>query len=406
MLKKLVGYLIITFLLFNLLSLNVISIGDDDLYEYNEEVVEVMVANTSFDSFESKAFILIDAATGQVLTEKSSHDKLPIASVTKVMSMLLIMEAIDSGKIKLDDMVTASDYAAGMGGSQAYVEPGEQYSVRDALKAVALHSSNDVTVSLAEMINGSEEGFVVMMNEKAEELGMKNTHFLDCTGLTDEGHYSTAYDVALMSKELVTKHPGILEYTSIWMDSFRGGEFELSNTNKLIRFYNGADGLKTGFTQAAKHCLSATAKRNNMRLVSVVLGGADSNSRFAQSRKLLDYGFANYESTNVNKEGGEVREVEIRKGLENMAKAVYADDLNLLLSRGQRDKVKREIRVMKSIAAPVKKGQRIGEVIYKVDDNEIARMDLICDREIQKASFAKMFKRLFVNWYNVGRSTD
>lgn len=404
--KNVLYFLIITLLLFNLFSLNVAAIDSDDLDGYDEEVVEAMAVNKSFDSFESKAYILIDAATGQVLCEKNPHEKLPIASVTKIMSMLLIMEAIDSGKIKLDDIVTASEYASGMGGSQAYIEPGEQYSVKDALKAVALHSSNDVTVSLAELINGSEEAFVVIMNEKAKELGMKNTHFLDCTGLTDEGHYSTAYDVALMSRELVTKHPMILEYTSIWMDSFRGGEFELTNTNKLVRFYNGADGLKTGFTRAAGHCLSATATRNNMRLISVVLGGADSNSRFAQSRKLLDHGFANYESKKVNEKGGEVREVVIKKGLENIAKAVYADDLSLLLSRGQKDKVKREIRVMKSIAAPVKKGQKIGEVIYKVDEKEIGRIDLVCDRDIEKASFTKMFKKLFVNWYNIGRSVE
>lgn len=404
--KNVLYFLIITLLLFNLFSLNVAAIDSGDLDGYDEEVVEAMAVNKSFDSFESKAYILIDAATGQVLCEKNPHEKLPIASVTKIMSMLLIMEAIDSGKIKLDDIVTASEYASGMGGSQAYIEPGEQYSVKDALKAVALHSSNDVTVSLAELINGSEEAFVVIMNEKAKELGMKNTHFLDCTGLTDEGHYSTAYDVALMSRDLVTKHPMILEYTSIWMDSFRGGEFELTNTNKLVRFYNGADGLKTGFTRAAGHCLSATATRNNMRLISVVLGGADSNSRFAQSRKLLDHGFANYESKKVNEKGGEVREVVIKKGLENIAKAVYADDLSLLLSRGQKDKVKREIRVMKSIAAPVKKGQKIGEVIYKVDEKEIGRIDLVCDRDIEKASFTKMFKKLFVNWYNIGRSVE
>lgn len=406
MFKKNIGYLIIILLLFNLISLNVLAISGDELFEYDEEVVEAMVVNKSLDSFESKAYILIDAASGQVLTERNSHEKLPIASVTKVMSMLLIMEAIDSGKVKLDDIITASDYAAGMGGSQAYIEPGEQYSVRDALKAVALHSSNDVTVSFAELINGSEEGFVVIMNEKAKELGMENTHFLDCTGLTDEGHYSTAYDIALMSREIVTKHPGILEYTSIWMDSFRGGEFELTNTNKLVKFYNGADGLKTGFTRAAGHCLSATATRNNMRLISVVLGGADSNSRFAQSRKLLDHGFANYESKKVNEKDGEVREVEIKKGVENMAKAVYADDLNLLLLRGQKDKIKREIRVMRSIAAPVEKGQKIGEVIYKVDENEIGRINLVCDRDIEKVSFMKMFKRLFSNWYRIGRGID
>ncbi|TYQ18305.1 UNVERIFIED_CONTAM: D-alanyl-D-alanine carboxypeptidase (penicillin-binding protein 5/6) [Acetivibrio alkalicellulosi] len=402
MFRKFLCFVISVFLL-NILNPVVYSNFIDELYQYDEETVDAIAANTSFDSFNAKAFILMDAQTGQILSEENSNDTLPIASVTKVMSMLLIMEAIDSGKIKLTDNVTVSEYAAGMGGSQAYIEPGEQYTVHEALKAVALHSSNDVTVSLAELINGSEEAFVVMMNEKAQQLGMKNTRFLDCTGLTDEGHYSTAYDIAIMSRELITNHSKILEYTCIWMDTFRGGEFELTNTNKLVRFYNGADGLKTGFTRAAGHCLSATAKRNDMRLISVVLGGSDSNTRFALSRKLLDYGFANFESVKVNIKGEEVRDVVVKKGIEDMAKCIYGDDLSILLSRGQKDKVKREIRIVEFVEAPVKKGQKIGEVVYKVDDKEVGKVDLVCDRDIPKASFGKLLLRLFTSWYSLGR---
>ena len=371
---------------------------------YNPNTVDSIMANTSVSELKAKSSVLMDASSGQVLYENNSNEKLPIASVTKVMSMLLTMEAIDSGKIGLKDMVTASEYASGMGGSQAYIEPGEQYSVHDALKAISLHSSNDVTVSMAELVAGSEEGFVVQMNEKAAELGMKNTMFRDCTGLTDEGHYSSAIDIALMSRELITKHPKILEYTSIYTDTFRNGEFDLTNTNRLVKFYNGCDGLKTGFTRAAGFCLSATASRNNMRLISVVLGEPDSNTRFAETRKLLDYGFANYESADVNKKGELVSEVLVKKGINSKAGGIIGNDVKVLLPRGQKTKIVRQIALDESITAPVKTGQKVGEIIYKIDENEISRVDIISDRDIEKTNVINLFSRMFKSWFSVGKN--
>lgn len=370
---------------------------------YNANVVESIMASTSISELKAKSAVLMDAASGQILYENNSNEKLPIASVTKVMSMLLIMEAIDSGKIGLKDTVTASEYASGMGGSQAYIEPGEQYSVHDALKAIALHSSNDVTVSMAELVAGSEEGFVVQMNEKAADLGMKNTMFRDCTGLTDEGHYSSAMDIAIMSRELITKHPKILEYTSIYTDSFRNGEFDLTNTNRLVKFYNGCDGLKTGFTRAAGFCLSATASRNNMRLISVVLAEPDSNTRFAETRKLLDYGFANYESVDVNKKGELVSEIMVKKGINSKAAGIIGKDVTVLLPRGQKTKIVRQIALDENIKAPVKAGQKVGEIIYKIDENEISRVDIVSDRDIDKTSTMKLFGRMFRSWFSVGK---
>ncbi|MFZ5988594.1 MAG: D-alanyl-D-alanine carboxypeptidase family protein [Bacillota bacterium] len=395
-------YIVVIALLFNLITLSVFAAPGDPVYD--AATVAKIVSNANIFELKAKAFVLMDAGTGQILLEKSSHDKLPIASVTKVMSMLLIMEAIDSGKIKMDDMVTASEYASGMGGSQAYIEPGEQYSVRNALKAIALHSSNDVTVSMAELVAGSEDAFVVLMNEKAKELGMNDTNFRDCTGLTDEGHYSSANDIALMSRELIVKHPTILEFTTIWTDTFRNGEFNLTNTNKLVKFYDGCDGLKTGFTRAAGHCLSATAKRNNMRMISVVLGEPDSNTRFAETRKLLDYGFANYESTQVNKKGEEVNEIEVKKGLSPKVKALYSEDVKILVARGEKGKVTREVRLKGSLVAPVKAGQKIGEVVYRIDEREVAKVALVADRNIEKSSFGRLFFKMLSSWFNLGRT--
>jgi len=400
--KNLFRYFIIICVFINLFS--VFAFGMEVKPVYNSNTVESIMASTSVSELKAKSAVLMDASSGQILLENNSNEKLPIASVTKVMSMLLTMEAIDSGKIGLKDMVTASDYASGMGGSQAYIEPGEQYSVHDALKAIALHSSNDVTVSMAELVAGSEEGFVVQMNEKAAELGMKNTMFRDCTGLTDEGHYSSAMDIAIMSRELITKHPKILEYTSIYTDTFRNGEFDLTNTNRLVKFYNGCDGLKTGFTRAAGFCLSATASRNNMRLISVVLGEPDSNTRFAETRKLLDYGFANYESAEVNKKGELVSEVIVKKGMQSKAGGIIGNDVNVLLPKGQKTKIVRQIALDESLTAPVKTGQKVGEIIYKIDENEISRVVIISDRDVEKTNFMNLFSRMLKSWFSVGKA--
>lgn len=400
--KILFRYLIIISVIANLFT-NV-AFAEEEKPVYNPVTVDSIMASTNISELKAKSSVLMDAASGQVLVENNSNERLPIASVTKIMSMLLCMEAIDSGKIRLEDMVTASEYASGMGGSQAYIEPGEQYSVHDALKAIALHSSNDVTVSMAELVAGSEEGFVVQMNEKAAELGMKNTKFRDCTGLTDEDHYSSAYDVAIMSRELITKHPKILEYTKIYTDTFRNGQFDLTNTNRLVKFYNNCDGLKTGYTRAAGFCLSCTAQRNNMRLISVVLGEPDSNTRFAETRKLLDYGFANYESAEVNKKGDLISEIKVKKGISSNAGAVIGNDVNILLQRGQKTKITRQINLNESITAPIKKGDKVGEIIYKIEENEISKVDIVSDRDIAKTSFGRLFSKMFTTWFRVGKA--
>jgi len=371
--------------------------------EFNAQTVAKIADKTNVFDLKAKSAILVDASSGKVLVEKNPHEKLAIASVTKIMTMLLVMEAVDSGKIKFEDTVPVSEHSYRMGGSQVYLKPGEEFSVLDMMKAVAIHSANDASVALAEKISGSEDAFVAAMNDKAKELGMNDTNFLDCTGLTDEGHYSSAYDVAVMSRELIEKHPKVLELTSIWHDTFRNGTFSLDNTNKLIRFYQGANGLKTGFTTKAGYCLSTSAKRNNLQLISVVLGEEDSNTRFAEARKLLDYGFANYELTQVNKKGERAGSVELKKGMKRSVQAIYADDVKLLLSKGEKLKIDREVKLDDGIIAPVRAGQKVGEVIYTAGGKEIGRAVLEAENQVEKASFLRLFFRMIADWFGLGR---
>jgi len=376
--------------------------------EYDSAEVMKIMTNTSLTDLKAKSAILIDGTTGTVLLEKNSHDKLPIASVTKIMSMLLIMEAIDKGIINYDTKVTVSEYSWSFGGSQVWLEPGEVFTVDELLKAVAIHSANDATVALAEAVAGSEDAFVAMMNQKARELGMNDTNFLDCTGLTDEGHYSSAYDVALMSRELLLKHPEITKYTSTWHAKFRenvpGKDYvSLDNTNKLVRHYAGTVGLKTGYTSAAGHCLSAAAVRNGQQLISVVLGEPDSNTRFAESRKLLDYGFANFETVMVDSMGDVVGQVSVKKGLQPVTNAVYKEDVKLLLRKGEKGKIERTVKLAENLKAPVKSGQKIGEVIYTLSGNEIGRADIVAASNVQRASFLRMILVLLREWFCLGR---
>lgn len=397
--KKFIAYLTTIALVFTCLTVSPI------FAEENTAVSPAASAQnkTNVMDLKSKGAILIDAATGNVLLEKNSHEKLPIASVTKIMSMLLVMEAVDSGKIKYEDKVPVSDHAYRMGGSQVYLKPGEEFTVLEMLKAVAIHSANDATVALAEKISGSEEAFTAAMNEKARELGMKDTNFLDCTGLEDEGHYSSANDVALMSRELIMKHPKILELTTTWHDTFRNGTFSLDNTNKLIRSYQGANGLKTGFTTKAGYCLSASAKRNNLQLISVVLGGPDNNARFGESSKLLDYGFANYEITKVNSKNDPEGTVDIKKGLKTKVNAVLKDDVHLLLNKGEKGKITREVKLETDLEAPIQAGQKIGEVIYKIGDREVGKAEVISESSVEKASFLRLFFRMVLGWFGIGK---
>ncbi|WP_242834935.1 D-alanyl-D-alanine carboxypeptidase family protein [Ruminiclostridium cellobioparum] len=402
---SLMGYILIIALM--LMPAAVFADADEAAVEasakYDDVAVNKLITKTNVLDLKAKSSVLMDAASGKILNEKNSHEKLPIASVTKVMSMLLVMEAVDSGKLSFDDRVSVSDYAAGMGGSQAYLEAGEEFTVTEMMKALAIHSSNDVTVALAEKVSGSEETFVADMNRKAAELGMKDTQFLDCTGLNDEG-YSSAHDIALMSRELVMKHPTVLKFTGTWQDTFRNGTFKLDNTNKLIRFYANTDGLKTGFTNKAGFNLAATTNRNNLRLISVVLGEPDSNTRFAEARKLLDYGFANYERIGLDKKGELVGNITVKKGTKLQTTAAYGSDTSVLVAKGEKGKIEKEVKLVPELTAPITKDQKVGEIIYKIDGIEVGRYDLVAYESVNKITFSKLFTRLMVRWFSIGRA--
>ena len=377
---------------------------------YDDATVMKIMNNTTISGLKAKGAVLIDFDSGMVLQEQNSNEKLPLASITKVMSMLLIMEAVDTGRISLDSEVTVSDHSADTKGTSVWLEAGEVFTVKELLKAVSIRSANDATVALAEAVAGSEEAFVAMMNEKAAELGMKNTNFLDCSGLTDVGHYSTAYDIALMSRELLRKFPQITEYTKTWQAKFRENvpgkkPIDLDNTNKLVRFYDGTVGLKTGYTEAAGHCLSASAVRNGQQLISVVLGEPDSNTRFAESRKLLDYGFANFETNQVNTKGEVIQDVQVKKGLPPTTKVIYKEDVKLLLKKGEKGKIERIVNIKADLVAPVKAGQKIGEVTYMISGEEVGRADLVASSHVQKASFLKIFYSMVQEWFGMGRTS-
>ena len=342
----------------------------------------------------AKSAILMEEATGNILYESNPDERLPIASVTKVMTMLLIMEAVDSGKISLDDMVTVSENAMSYGGSTMFLETGEQLTVNDMLKGIAVASANDGCVAMAEHLAGSESAFVDMMNEKAKELGMENTHFMNTNGLDEDDHYSSARDVAIMSRELM-KHETIFNYTSIWMDTLRGGKFQLANTNKLIRFYDGANGLKTGSTSKALCCLSAAAKRNDMQLIAVVLGAPTSAERFASAKSLLDYGFANYAVNTQITAGDEVQKIAVEKGVDKEVGVVAGDSCSTLVKKGQEDNITKEIKIDETITAPIEAGQKIGTMTISRDGEVIADIDLNASSAVDKKGIGLIIKDFF-----------
>ena len=340
-----------------------------------------------------KSAVLMDAATGTVLYEKNAHEKLAPASVTKVMTLLLIMEAIDSGKIKWEDTVTASETAAAKGGSQIYLKVGETMSVTDMVKSIAVSSANDCACAMAEHLAGSEGAFVGLMNEKAKELGMNDTNFVNCTGLDDdpdaENHRTSAWDIALMSRELLTKHPDIKRFTTIWMDTVRNGEFGLSNTNKLIRFYSGATGLKTGFTSGAGYCLSATAEREGMELIAVVMGAETSQLRNTACKQLLDYGFANFAV--VAPEMGEEAVVPVRLGAENGIRLVPGDNPKLLIDKALKNGITTDISLEPEVTAPVSQGQQLGTLTIRSGETILAQVPLVAEVEIPRLRWRNLF---------------
>lgn len=346
----------------------------------------------------AKAAVLMDADSGKVLMAQNAHEKLYPASVTKIMTLLLVTEAIDSGKISLTDMVTVSKEAAEKGGSQIWLEVGEQMSVDDLLKASAVASANDACEALAEYVAGSSDAFVRQMNERAQQLGMNDTHFENCTGLDDtvENHVTSAYDVALMSRELL-RHQRITGYTTIWMDSLRNGETQLVNTNKLIRFYEGATGLKTGTTSKAGCCVSASAKRGDLHLIAVVLGSDTSDDRFNAARAMLDWGFANYTTEKLEIDASRVPAVGVLKGTESSVMPVIPQAQAVLIEKGKTGEVVQEFDLAATVQAPVEKGQLLGRVYFKLNGETLYTYDLISDREIPALTFFESFKRILLS---------
>ena len=341
----------------------------------------------------AKSALLMDVATGTVLYEKESHTRLAPASVTKVMTMLLIMEALDAGKIRLTDQVTASEAAAAKGGSQVYLKVGENMPVSDMLKAIAVSSANDCACAMAELIAGSESAFVELMNQRAEALGMGDTHFVNCTGLDDgpeaAQHRTSAYDIALMSRELLKNHPDIKKYTTIWMDSLRDGTFGLSNTNKLIRFYSGATGLKTGYTSGAGYCLSATAKREGMELIAVVMACETSQKRTADCKALLDYGFANYSVVRPGLKEG--RTVAVHLGKQDSVPVELVERREILVDKAKRTSLSARVELAQVVPAPVEKGQRVGTISVYSDQRMLIQLPLVAAENVAKLTFGDVF---------------
>ena len=342
---------------------------------------------------DGKSALLMDVATGTILYEKNAHEALAPASVTKVMTMLLIMEAIDSGKIGWDDMVTASESAAAKGGSQIYLKVGETMSVSDMVKSIAVSSANDCACAMAEHLAGSESAFVDMMNTRAQELGMTDTHFVNCTGLDDDpeaaNHKTSAHDIAVMSRELLKNHPDIKKFTTIWMDTVRNGAFGLSNTNKQIRFYSGATGLKTGFTSGAGYCLSASAQREGLELIAVVMGCTTSQKRTAACKAMLDYGFANFALVSPQLEDAVT--VPVTLGKQDQVAAQLGQEGSILIDKGQKNSVTTEITLEEQLMAPVSQGQKLGTMTVKAGDQVLSEIPLVAAVPVEKLTFGDLF---------------
>ena len=362
---------------------------------------EAPMTDTKKNAFQvaAKGAILIDASTGKVLFEQDSHKELPLASVTKVMTMLLVMEAADAGKITLDDKVTISERAASMGGSQMYMEVGETHTVAELMKGVAMASANDGCVALAEYVAGSEEIFVERMNQRAQELGMRDTHFVNTNGLPVADHYSSAYDIALMSMKLY-EFEETHQWFTTWQDTITVGlpgkekEFGLTNTNKLIKAYTGCNGIKTGFTSEAGYCLSASATRDDTHLIAVALGSETSKIRNAEIAKMLDYGFANYETAVIAEAGQVMGTVEIERGTPTSVNAVTAEKITVLAAKGEKDAVKSKVIIRDTVPLPLKKGQKIGKVEVWQGKEKTAEYPLIAEKTVEKASFRELVSRL------------
>ena len=365
-----------------------------------------VLAEEPDDTYRSEAYVLMEASTGKIIKSKNADTRLRPASITKIMTLLLIFEALDDGRIHYEDKVSVSDHAASMGGSQVYLEPYETQSVQDMIKCISIASANDASVAMAEHLAGSEEQFVQLMNAKAAQLGMNNTHFVNCYGLDTDGHYTTAMDVALMSRELITKHSDIFRFSTIWMDSIThvtkkgSSEFGLSNTNKLLKSYQGITGLKTGSTGLAKYCLSATARRNDMDLIAVIMAAPDTKTRFAEAAELLNYGFANSSVYKHSVEENTLPKIPLVGGLDEEVQLRQESMFSYLLTNGEdAGKISQEIICEPVCEAPVAFGQVLGKIRYLYQGNEIGTVNLVSASEYERADFFDIMKIVIQDFF-------
>ncbi|MCR5146438.1 MAG: D-alanyl-D-alanine carboxypeptidase [Clostridia bacterium] len=374
---------------------------NNDTVETNSSAEGENVETSSKDELglDCESAILIEQNSGQVLYEKNAHEQLRPASVTKLMTILLTFEALEAGQITLEDKVPCSQNAASMGGSQIWLDPREELSVNEMLKAMCVVSANDCTVAMAEYLAGSEQAFVEKMNKRAEELGMKDTCFKNCHGIDEDGHVTSSYDIALMSRELLVKHPDITNYTTVYMDTLRDGKSELVNTNKLIRNYKGATGLKTGSTSLALFNLSASATRDGLSLIAVIMKAPTSAKRFEEAKKVLDYGFKNYEFKQFGVKGSVVGNVSVEKGVEKDTNAVLEENCGVLIHKGEDNNVVQNMHLEPKVSAPVQKGQKIGSVDYSIDGKLIKSINIVAEKEVKKETLVNVASYIYKKWF-------
>ena len=405
--------LLCSFILFNTFAF---AVSDATAYVWSNQSKKLETAETSVGLNSSSATVtdnplaldcgaacLIEQNSGLIIYDYNMHEKLRPASVTKIMSLLLIMEALDSGKIQLTDKIPCTEDAAKMGGSQIWLDVRETLTVEEMLKAICVVSANDCVVAMADYLEGSQDAFVKRMNQKAQELGMNDTTFKNCHGIDEDGHLTSAYDIAIMSRELLMNHPSITKYTTIWMDSLRDGKSSLVNTNKLVRNYNGCTGLKTGSTSIALYNLSASATRNNLSLIAVVLKAPTPAIRFSNAQKLLDYGFSNYTVTSFGKKGDVIKSVEIKKGTSSSVDAILENDAEVLMSNGSNKDVTQEIKLDDTFNAPILEGQKLGEVEFSINGNVVSTVNLVSNKSSDKLSFGSIIKFVMNKWFNMLR---
>lgn len=381
--------------------------ANDSVFVWSgDETTSLINAEVSSDNslnLECGSAILIEQNSGKVLYEHNIHEQLRPASVTKVMTILLIMEALDNGRISLDDKIPCTENASKMGGSQIWLDIRETLSVHEMLKAICVVSANDCTVAMAEYLAGSEAGFVEQMNKRAKELGMNDTTFKNCHGIDEDGHVTSSYDIAIMSRELLLKHPKITDYTTIWMDSLRDGKSELVNTNKLIRNYKGATGLKTGSTSVALYNLSASASRDGLSLIAVIMKAPTTKVRFSEATKLLDYGFSNYSYKEFGNTNDTVKSIVINKGVESSVDAVLESSCGALVKKGEDKNLVQDINLEENISAPISKGQKLGTVSYLLNGEIVGSSNIVAAKDVNKISLWNMTTYLYNAWYSLNR---